>query len=93
MKKILLTVAFAFLAAGLNAQNLTYDYANNPGWLAPNAWTPGPTTWSAGANATMNATSTKAIAFSGSTTIGNLTMTGGGGTNVDFGTGCMTAEL
>ena len=93
MKKILLTVAFAFSAAGLHAQDLTYDYATNPGWFAPNAWTPGPTTWSAGANATMNATSTKAIAFSGSTTIGNLTVTGGGGFAVDLGTDATPATL
>ena len=62
--------------ASMRAQNLTYDFTNNPGWFGATAWTPGPTGWTAGADATINTTSAKSITFNGSTTIGNLTVNG-----------------
>ncbi len=61
---------------------LTYDYANNPGWFATDAWTntvPAPANWSAGANAVIGVTEHKEITFDQNTTIGNLTLTGTSG--------------
>ena len=95
MKTLFCSIAVVFTLGltSLHAQNLTYDYATNPGWFAPTAWTPGPTAWSGGANATMNATSTKAITFNASTTIGNLTITGSGAFAVDLGSDATPATL
>ena len=71
---LILGISLGFASA--QAQNLTYDFANNPGWFGASSWTPGPTGWTAGADATINATSVKSISFNGSTTIGNLTING-----------------
>lgn len=74
-------IALSALAATADPLDLYFDSANATEWFADDAWGETPplydSSWIAGSNAIVNISSSMTLNLNSSTTIGNLTVTGG----------------